>query len=324
MIDEFELLERIRLAVARADAAVEIGIGDDAAAIHLGGGRRLLLTTDALVAGVHFDPVTEPPADVARRAVAANVSDIAAMGGRPRWVLLSLVLPPGTDAAWVETLHKGFADAAAEAGAVVVGGNLACGRDLVLSLTVAGETQAAPLRRSGARAGDLIFLTGPVGASAAGRTAAGTGPAQAHEARSLRARYLHPPFRLDAAAVLARTASAAIDISDGLAQDLGHLADASGVAVALDLHRLPVAFGHPRDPDGAGRALALGGGEDYELAATVPPANLPLLSRLAAEAGIGLYRVGEVVSHHPPGTVLGVERDGSEHALPRTGFRHFG
>ncbi|MBI5487711.1 MAG: thiamine-phosphate kinase [Deltaproteobacteria bacterium] len=324
MIDEFELLERIRRAVARPDAAVEIGIGDDAAAIHLGGGRRLLLTTDALVAGVHFDPAAEPPADVARRAIVANVSDIAAMGGRPRWVLLSLVLPPETDAGWVETLHRGFAEAATEAGAVVVGGNLARGRDLVLSVTLAGEMQASPLRRAGARSGDVLFLTGPVGASAAGRTAVGAGPAAAHEGRNLRARYLRPPFRLDAAAVLARTASAAIDISDGLVQDLGHLADASGVAVALHLARLPLAFGHPRDAADRGRALALGGGEDYELAATVPPANLPLLSRLAAEADVGLYRAGEVVSHHPAGTVLGVEADGSEHPLPRAGFRHFG
>jgi thiamine-monophosphate kinase len=319
-MDEFELIERIRRVVERPDASVEIGIGDDAAAIHLGGGRRLLLTTDALVAGMHFDPVAEPPADIGRRALVANVSDIAAMGGRPRWALLSLVLPASTGVPWVEDLHRGFAEAAAEAGVVVVGGNLARGAELVLSVTLVGETQLAPLRRAGARPGDLVFLTGPVGASAAGRSAAAS---DSHERRELRRRYLHPPLRLDAAALLARTASAAIDISDGLAQDLGHLADASGVALALRLDALPLAFGHRTIVGDAARDQALGGGEDYELAAAIPPANLPLLSRLAAEAGIGLYRIGEVVGHHPSGTLVGIERDGTERPLGRTGFRHF-
>jgi thiamine-monophosphate kinase len=323
VIDEFELIERIRKAVSRPDSAVEVGIGDDAAVIHLGGGRRLLLTTDALVGGVHFDPLAEPPEDVGRRAVAANVSDIAAMGGRPRWLLVSLVAPAEADAAWVEALHRGLAAAAAEAGAVIVGGNLARGRDLVVSLTVAGEASSAPLRRDGARPGDALFLSGPVGASAAGRRGAEAGVTGAHELHSLRRRYLRPPFRLDAAAVLVGTADAAIDISDGLVQDLGHLADASRVGLRLRLADIPLAFGHPRRDARPDLELALGGGEDYELVAAVPPRNVPLASRLAADAGVGLYRFGEVVEDLAPGTIVGIEADGTERVLDRRGFRHF-
>jgi len=323
VIDEFELIRRIRAIVAGHDAAVEIGVGDDAASIHLGGGRRLLLTTDAFVEGVHFDASRERAEDVGRRAVAANVSDIAAMGGNPRWLLLSLVLPPETDVAWVEGLHRGIAAAAAEVGAVVVGGNLARGRDRVVSITLAGEISTPPLRRDGARPGDLLLLTGPVGVAAAGRLGEEGGVHGAYEQRSLRLRYLRPPFRLDAAAVLARAGSAAIDLSDGLVQDLGHLADASGVGLRLDLAALPLAFGHPSRDGRPDLDLALGGGEDYELVAAVPPNNTGLASRLAAEAGIGLYRIGEVVVGAPPGAIVGVDVDGRERPLDRRGFRHF-
>jgi thiamine-monophosphate kinase len=324
VIDEFELIRRIAAVVARRDPAVEVGIGDDAAVLHLGGGRRLLLTTDALVSGVHFDPAAERPEDVGWRAVAANVSDVAAMGGAPRWILVSLVAPPDTDDAWVEALHRGIAAAAAAAGAVVVGGNLARGRDVVVNLALAGETSLAPLRRDGARAGDGLYLTGPVGASAAGRAASGAEGPDAAERRRLRARYLRPPLRLDAAAVLARVASAAIDVSDGLVQDLGHLVDASRASARIFLQAVPLAFGHPRDGDRPRLDLALGGGEDYELIAAIPPRDAPLASRLAAEGGVGLYRIGDVTADPPPGSIVGVDADGSTRPLPRAGFRHFG
>lgn len=323
MIDEFALIERIRRRIDRRDAALEVGPGDDAAAVRLGGGRRMLLTTDALVAGVHFDPAAEPARDVGWRAVAANVSDVAAMGGRPRWLLLSLALPEDTAAEWVEDLVEGVAAAADAAGAVVAGGNLTRARDLALHVALLGETDSAPLRRCGARPGDRLFLSGPVGAAAAGRQGAAAGVRGAHEVDRLRRRYLHPPLRLDAAAVLARVASAAIDVSDGLLQDLGHLADASAIGVRLRLDALPLAFGHPRDDRTLALELALGGGEDYELLAAVPPAAVALADRLCAEAGVGLYEIGEAAGDLPPGTLVGLEADGSERPLERRGFRHF-
>ncbi|MBN1773755.1 MAG: thiamine-phosphate kinase, partial [Deltaproteobacteria bacterium] len=180
-----------------------------------------------------------------------------------------------------------------------------------------------PLCRSGARPGDRLFLSGPVGASAAGRRGVAAGVRGAHELERLRRRYLRPPFRLDAAAVLARVASAAIDVSDGLLQDLGHLADASRVGVRLRLGAVPLAFGHPRDDRGADLELALGGGEDYELLAAVPTVHVPLADRLCAEAGVGLYEIGETTGDLPAGTLVGLEADGSERPLERSGFRHF-
>jgi len=322
MIDEFALIERIRQRIARRDVALEVGPGDDAAAVRLGGGRRMLLTTDALVAGVHFDPARESARDVGWRAVAANVSDIAAMGGRPRWLLLSMALPEDTAVEWVEDLVEGFAEAADAVGAVVAGGNLTRARDLALHVALVGETEWAPLRRCGARPGDRLFLSGPVGAAAAGRCVAAGGPG-AYERDRLRRRYLRPPFRLDAAAVLAQVASAAIDVSDGLLQDLGHLADASGVGVRLRLDAVPLAFGHPRDDRARALELALGGGEDYEILAAVPVASIPLAGRLCAEAGVGLYEIGEAADDLPAGTLVGIEADGAERLLARRGFRHF-
>jgi thiamine-monophosphate kinase len=320
-MDEFSLIDRIRRRVERTDAAVEIGIGDDAAALHLGAGRRLLATTDALVERVHFDPDAESPETIGRRAVAANVSDVAAMGGTPRWILVSLIAPPETDPAWIEALHAGLAAAADRVDARIVGGNLARGSERAVTLTLLGECQGPPLRRSGARPGDTLVVTGPLGASAAGRLA-GPDP-QTPEARAARGRYLDPPVRIDAARILARTASAAIDISDGLLADLGHLADASGVSLRIDLHRIPVAFGHPSrdgrpDPD-----LALGGGEDYEIVAAIPPDHLKLASRLAAADRVGFYPIGEVLPGTPPGELFGAEADGRERPLPRSGWRHF-
>ncbi|MBN1772653.1 MAG: thiamine-phosphate kinase, partial [Deltaproteobacteria bacterium] len=143
MIDEFALIERILRRIVRRDAALEVGPGDDAAAVHLGGGRRLLLTTDALVGGVHFDPDHEPARDLGWRAVAASVSDIAAMGGRPRWLLLSLALPDDAEPEWVDELLDGVIAAVDAVGAVVAGGNLTRARDLALHVTVVGETELA-------------------------------------------------------------------------------------------------------------------------------------------------------------------------------------
>jgi thiamine-monophosphate kinase len=163
-----------------------------------------------------------------------------------------------------------------------------------------------------------------VGAAAAGRLGSAAGLGAGPERERLRHRYRRPPFRLDAAAVLARVASAAIDVSDGLLQDLGHLADASGVGVRLRLAAVPLAFGHPRDERGPRLDLAFGGGEDYELLAAVPPGHAALADRLCAEAGVGLYEIGEAVHDLPAGTLVGVAADGSERPLERRGFRHFG
>ncbi len=328
MIDEFLMIRRIEEILreggaAGRDGTVEVPIGDDAAAIRLGGGRRLLATTDSLVQGVHFDPAAEDPEDLGYRAVASNVSDVCAMGGVPRWILASLVLPPATAADWVDRFARGVAEGARTAGVSVVGGNLSAGAQIVVSITMLGEMSTAPLRRSGARPGDGLYLTGPVGAAAAARSALRGGVAATPEHRMLDRRRARPPMRIEAARVLGQVASAAIDVSDGLAQDLSHLLTASGVSALIDPAAVPLAFGHPRDRDGPVLGLALSGGEDYELVAAIPPASERAASRLMAEAGISLYRFGEVTAQGPAGAVRVVGERGGGLPLDRAGYRHF-
>jgi thiamine-monophosphate kinase len=229
MTGEFELLARWR---QRFPA-----IGDDAAVI-----GPLLLACDAVVGGVDFTAAT-PPADVGWKAVVANVSDIAAMGGTPRWLLAAVAAPAGTD---LDGLVDGVAGAAAEYGCEVVGGDLSSvDGPLVVAVTVVGEAPDGAVLRSGARPGDVIYVTGPLGAAAASG-------------------WRRRPVARVAEGQAARRAGATamIDVSDGLAADLAHLADASGVGFALD--RVPVA-------EGASAEQALHGGEDFELLYTGPP-----------------------------------------------------
>lgn len=316
------LLRDAAVAARVSDAAVEVPSGDDAAAIHLGAGRRLLATTDAFVEGVHFDPAIEQPQDVGYRSIVANVSDICAMGGVPRWGLVSLVLPPATEAGWVERLVGGMAEAAGAARAMIVGGNLARGGQMVISVTMLGETRVAPLRRDGARPGDGLYLTGPVGAAAAARLV-GAEAVSGVEGEVLRRRRDRPPMRIDAAVALATVAGAAIDVSDGLFQDLRHLLEASGVSARIDLAALPLAFGHPRTASGPRVDLALGGGDDYEIVVAVPQASVRLADRLLADAGIGLYRFGVIEGDGPVGRIVATGSSGRDVVIDGGGWRHF-
>jgi thiamine-monophosphate kinase len=235
-VGEFDAIERIRQ-ILPGPPPGEVWSGDDAAVV----GEGLLLAIDAVVEGVHFAAGT-PLADVGWRAVVANVSDIAAMGGRPGHLLASVVGPAGTD---LEQLARGMAEAAAAHDCPLVGGDLANGPALVITVAITGTVDGAPVLRSGARPGDHLYVTGPLGASAASRWTA------------------RPAARLDAGEAARRAgATAMIDVSDGLISDLNHIADASGVGYVLDT--VPVA-------DGATEEQARHGGEDYELVIAAPP-----------------------------------------------------
>lgn len=253
---ELAAIERIRLILSEPAPAGETWIGDDAAVVgSLAPGEHLLLATDAVVGGVHADLGLVGLDDFGWKALAAAVSDIAAMGGRPRNALVSVIGPPDTD---LDLLYLGLSQAAQHWDCPIVGGDLVSAPVLVVSVSVAGVLAPGvrPVLRSGAQVGDLIFVTGPLGASAAGLDRLRAGRLDPL-GESLASAHRRPLARVcEGMAAAGAGASAMIDVSDGLAADLGHIADSSGVGFELD--EVPVSPGASEDG-------ALGGGEDYEL-----------------------------------------------------------
>ncbi len=293
-----------------------LGPGDDAAAFAWPGGGTLLLTTDAAEEGVHFDRSLHPLRAIGRRAVAAAVSDIAAMGGRPAGALVSLVAPPSEEVA-AARIAEAAGERAAELGAPLVGGNITAGERIGLHVAVAGTgAPGAPLlRRSGAKPGDGLFVTGELGGAALGlallrrRTEGGTTCLDSAE-EALVARQLDPAPRLEAGAALAGAAHAGMDLSDGLALDLHRLAAASGVGACVEAARVPLAGTGAR-----GLEAALFGGEDYELLIAGPP---QAVIAAAGTAGIRVTRIGRVTA---AGDGIRLERAGrGAEPLPRRGW----
>jgi thiamine-monophosphate kinase len=257
---QFEAVARLRAPGGQVPPLGDTWIGDDAAVVGLPPGDRVLLATDLVVAGVHVDQALSGPEDIGYKALMVAVSDLAAMGVRPDYVLVSVAAPPGSD---LEGLGSGLAEAAGETGCVIVGGDLASAPVLVLSTAVFGVAEPggpAPLLRSGAGAGDHLFVTGALGRSAAGLRLLSDGSREELETRPgprLVRAHRRPLARLAEGEAARRSgASAAIDLSDGLVADVVHLARASGVGISLDA--VPVA-------EGASLEEALAGGEDYEL-----------------------------------------------------------
>jgi thiamine-monophosphate kinase len=292
-LGEFELIRRLaeRLEAPRTPGA--IGIGDDCAALPDGHGY-LLLTCDAAVAGRHFVAGLTPWVDVGWRVATANVSDVVACGGKPTAALSSLGVPAGFSPEALEAIYDGLADAARHYGFDVMGGNVSGAEGLWIDLFMVGRTPRF-ISRAGAKPGDLVVLTGPLGDSAAGLQLLRSrirGEAAPSYAAALVERHLRPQARLDLAEPLRATASAAIDISDGLASELHHLAERSGVQIAIDRGRIPfspelAAFANDRQEDPV--QLALHSGEEYQLVFTVPQGG-----NLAPFGGLGTRIIGEV------------------------------
>jgi thiamine-monophosphate kinase len=310
---ELEAIRAIRSLLPPLEAG-EIGIGDDAAAVMTRGAGAndtpLLLTADALVEGVHFDLGLTTIADVGWKALAVNVSDIAAMGGTPLDALVTLVVPSGLPLAG---FYEGLAEAANEYECRIIGGDLSASAvdGLCVSVTVTGMCGGrAPVTRAGARPGDRVFVTGPLGASAAGlrilRTPLARRADEATVAEMLVIAHRRPRARVAEGSAAARAgATAMIDVSDGLATDLRHVAAASSVGIALS--EVPIAEGAELDE-------AITGGEDYELLFTAPdPARVA-----AAFEGAGLRHpimIGVCVEGPPV-----ITHDGKE--LPEKGYEH--
>lgn len=330
-LGEQAIIERI---TRRLDVPgwVDIGPGDDAAVVKPARGRREVLTTDALVDGVHFDQAFVPPDAIGHRALAANLSDLAAMGSEPRAALLSLALPADMGAGALDSLIDGFLRHAAAHRTVILGGNITrTPGPLVINVTAIGTVKPRrALTRAGARPGDELYVTGCVGDAAAGlamlqRSAARqeAGPLLDLSSACV-TRYLRPEPRLQAGAQLAHhgAASSCVDLSDGLADGLRQIARASNVGVDIDAAALPISDAARACHASAGTdalASALGGGDDYELLFTVRPRHRGRLRGARRRIGdLPITRIG-VITHSAELVV----RDASgARALP-TGFEHF-
>ncbi len=296
-LGEFELIARLTAGLGRSPHVV-VGVGDDAAVLDCDGGTQMLVTCDALVEGSHFVRRWASADQIGRRALAVNLSDVAAMGGEPVAALISLVMPRTTEVEWLDGLYAGLRAEAEAFGTAIVGGNVATAPGpLIVDVTLLGRVVAGrALLRSGARPGDRLCVTGTVGAAGAGlltmARGRGTLPEDAAQAVArVRQALLAPQPRVAEGRALAADggATAAIDVSDGLAGDLGHLCEQSGVGVILEAAALPileethiVARHYGDDPV----HLALYGGEDYELLFTVrPEAEQSALAAIRAAGG---------------------------------------
>ncbi|MFW6135925.1 MAG: thiamine-phosphate kinase [Chloroflexota bacterium] len=329
-LGEFPLIDRVAEIVAVERADVLVGIGDDVAVL-ADGEELILATVDSQVEGVHFLRHVTTPRQLGRRALAINLSDIAAMGGRPQYALVSLALPSDTDVAWVEELYRGLREEGDRSGTAIIGGNMASSPERAfIDVCVLGRVRRHHLMlRSGAQPGDQVLVTGNLGDAAAGLAVALDPdlPVAASQREALLSRYLTPTPRLAEAAVIARSgaATAMIDVSDGLSSDVGHICDRSQVGVRLWAERLPISSAARRVArlnDEPAWRLSLGASDDYELCFTAPPeATDALIADVREETGTSVTRIGQIV---PPqeGRSLILE-DGGEIALEAAGWQHF-
>jgi thiamine-monophosphate kinase len=323
-LGEHALIERIRLRMPPAPSFVVVGIGDDAAVVEPERNRLEVLTTDCQVEGVHFEQTFVGAADIGHKALAVNLSDLAAMGAAPRVALLSLVLPPAMPVASVDALVDGMTALAARARIIIVGGNIARSPGpLIVDVTVTGSVHSRRvLRRAGARAGDDLYVTGSLGGAALGLrmlSAAAASPLRRDKLDELAAhpcvmRYRRPEPRTRFGVLLGRNraARACIDLSDGLADGIRQIGEASGLGAIVEADELPIEKGSTlRD--------ALGGGEDYELLFAVSPRMRSRLRNARRLAGdLAITRIGRLTADR----AMLLSRNGRTEELP-AGFEHF-
>jgi thiamine-monophosphate kinase len=315
---ERELVSSIREEFSTKRRDLILGIGDDAAVIR-GAKGSSLLTTDLLIEGVHFIASLHPARYLGRKSLNVNLSDIAAMGGTPRFALLGLALRKGIARAWVRSFFGGLQAAAEEAGVTLIGGDISVAKRIVVSITVLGEARNF-IRRSGARPGDLIFVSGCLGDAAAGLRLLRRGFRLGQDKRAdylLRA-FLDPAPQIALGRALSRlnAASSMIDTSDGLSVDLLHLCEESGTGAEIDLDSLPLSPAiriFEKKPE----RLALHGGEDYQLLFSVSPGKLSRVTGLQKR-----YLIRQVGRMTRGKGVQVVNEIGKRRPLAAKGFEH--
>jgi thiamine-monophosphate kinase len=320
-LGEFELIRRFfsRPAPARGDSGVLLGIGDDAALLRVPDGTDLVASVDTIVCGRHFLEGASPRS-IGHRALAVNLSDMAAMGATPAWATLALTLP-GIDASWLEEFASGLLMLADEYSVQLVGGDTTRG-PLTVSVQILGYVpHGEALRRDGAKAGDLLAVSGTLGDAAAGLAFSKQPPDESTaETDELIRRFDFPLPRVRLGQAARGVASAAMDVSDGLVGDLPKLARASGAAAHVDIEKLPLsaALRTAVDP-GQSRDWALAGGDDYELLFAVSPENFPALRRSAHQLNLTLTPIGDL----RPGAGVTWSLNGKDFAPSVSGYDHF-
>ncbi|MFD1217474.1 MULTISPECIES: thiamine-phosphate kinase [Microbulbifer] len=328
---EFELIReyfasRIQAGEPGSGAArsVELGIGDDCALLNPPAGKMLATSVDTLVADVHF-PADADPYKIASRALRVNLSDLAAMNATPLWFTLALTLPENS-AEWLEPFARGLADTARQHGITLVGGDTTKG-PLSITIQVTGTCER-PLRRDGAGAGDHIFVSGPLGAATAALPiVTGKEPVSNEQRQQADAAYYFPEPQFEIAHLIGDYASAALDISDGLLGDLGHICEASDLGAELTTEQVPVAalvetmLRKQGEEDMPTRALetALTGGDDYQLCFTVPEQHLQAVFDTGAAHGLPITAIGRMTAEKG----IRLLRSGSPWQPEHTGYRHF-
>ena len=315
-LGEFELIRRFFAECDPTRSDTRLGIGDDAALLQCAAGMELAVTVDTLVAGVHFLPDVDP-FSLGHKALAVNLSDLAAMGAEPAWCTLALTLPEA-EAAWLHGFADGFLGLARRHGVELVGGDTTRG-PLSITIQAMGQVPVGQaLKRSGARPGDLIYVSGPLGGAGLGLKLR-LGQADRDEPTALAA-LERPEPRLALGLALRQLATACIDISDGLAADLGHLLTTSGAGATLVYEDLPLSDAVRNHIATNGDfTLPLCAGDDYELCFTVPPGRRVETDRLLGQLGLAGGAIGQIEA--APG--LRILRHGEALPLHRPGYQHF-
>lgn len=320
-MQEFELIRRFfqRDNAEGTDTDVILGIGDDAALLQLPAGQQLAVSVDTLVAGVHF-PLDADAEAIAERALRVNLSDLAAMGAEPKWFTLALTLPDVSEE-WLRAFSRGLFRTASAFNCTLVGGDTTAG-PLSITVQVMGAVEPhLALRRDGASPGDYILVTNYLGDGAAALAIIEQRLSLADEhQRYLRERFYQPQPRLHEARLIRGLASAALDVSDGLVADLGHICRASDLAAVIYVEDLPLSSALlAMDDLTQARCWALSGGDDYELCFTVGAEQMSTIGRLIAEGKLQATVIGEML----PGSGVHCELDGEPYALDNTGYQHF-
>ncbi len=332
MPDESEIISRLRN-IAQITDEVLVGIGDDAAVIRAAGGRDLIACCDLMVEGVHFRKEWAPPRLLGRKALAVNLSDVAAMGGIPKFAMISIAVPPGLGSDFLDELFKGLFKLANASGVSIIGGDTSSSRDsLFIDVSVIGECESGrAVTRRGAKTGDKIYVSGSLGASALGLSLLEDGfrlddSKNGNDALRRCAVLKHlspePQLKLGRALGEAGLATAMIDISDGLSTDLWHILEESRRGAVIHASAIPIAqcvrslASEAKGIDAL--RLALHGGEEYELLFTARPEDHERIAELSTVSGVEITAVGEIVERKG----LQLEREGALEPVQPAGYEH--